>query len=374
MVAVRLLRLFPLSVWLGLGRLLRLRFFRLFRRLLLLCATVVAAVSIVRAERFGAELGIQRFCGGRTLPGDLRQRLAYGCQMRVRILPNVDGAVLHREAHLGLFRDGVVLKDRTRSVHGHDLFADLRHLFLHIFIGMLFVLQTAHQPAAKARNLGRAERKILLLCHLDGNGAEIVQKRLTADGTTARTEAAQHLCLVTHTDLAKLDACFQRVCKVLDQLAEVHPLVCGEVEHDLAAIERVLHVHELHVQLVILDLLQANGERFALFGGILGTKPLVLVGGKADDRLERRDQLAFLHLFYGAGNLTEFQPTCRFHDDAVAILQQKLQRIEIIDSSARFKFYSYYFNHVCPFLSKPPASRSIPVRAKPCTTICVSLP
>ena len=83
----------------------------------------------------------------------------------------------------------------------------------------------------------------LLLGHLDGNGLEVLQKAGAAEGLAADAEAADHLALVAHADLAQLDAGVEDAGQILDQFAEVHPAVGGEVEHDLGAVQRVLGFH-----------------------------------------------------------------------------------------------------------------------------------
>ena len=47
-------------------------------------------------------------------------------------------------------------------------------------------------------------------------------------------QAAQHLAFIAHTDLAQLNAGVELPGQVLDQLAEVHTVVGGKIEHQLA--------------------------------------------------------------------------------------------------------------------------------------------
>ena len=75
-----------------------------------------------------------------------------------------------------------------------------------IFIGILLVFKTAHKSAAASRNIGRIDRKPLLLCHFNGNRLEIIKKTLTAEGLTAKTKSAEHSCLIANAYLTKLDA------------------------------------------------------------------------------------------------------------------------------------------------------------------------
>ena len=81
-------------------------------------------------------------------------------------------------------------------------------------------------------------------------GWKSFKKRLQQKGLAADAKAADHLALVAHADLAQLDAGVEDAGQILDQLAEVHAAVGGEVEHDLGAVEGILGLHQLHFQAV----------------------------------------------------------------------------------------------------------------------------
>ncbi|MBO5485652.1 MAG: hypothetical protein J5988_01800, partial [Eubacterium sp.] len=92
------------------------------------------------------------------------------------------------------------------AVGGVDKGVVLGHALDGVLIGVLFILETAHQSAAGAGDFGGVEAQVLGLCHFNGHGDELVQKLATAERTAANTDTAQHFCLVPDAHLAKLNA------------------------------------------------------------------------------------------------------------------------------------------------------------------------
>ena len=244
----------------------------------------------------------------------------------------IERAVRQRQLDAGLLGDGVVLHGDTVAVRRLDLLARLGHELLHLLISGLLILQAAHEAAAQPRNLRRAERKVLLLGHLDGDRVEIVEERFAAHGAAARAEPAEHPRLVAHADLAQLDARVEMPGQILDQLAEVHALVRREVKDHLAAVERVLHVHELHVQPVLGDLPLADVECFALPRGVFIAHGAILRRSHAQHGLERLHDLLVRHLGHGIRHVAEFGAARGLHNHAVAGLDVELAGVKIIDT------------------------------------------
>ena len=71
--------------------------------------------------------------------------------------------------------------------------------------------------------------------------------------------------------------------QILHQLPEVHPLVGGEVEENLAAVEGALGGHQLHIQAVVLNLLHTHLKGPALLGPVVGVDLLILGRGLAQN-------------------------------------------------------------------------------------------
>ena len=126
------------------------------------------------------------------------------------------------KAHANRACQGGGVDDDTLSVgreYGGVLFG--RELgFGHV--GFVLVAQAAHQSATAARDLRGVDRKALLLGHLDGNLAKVLQVGRTAEGSAAHAKATDETRFVANTDLAKLDAGVEVTCKIVNELAEVH--------------------------------------------------------------------------------------------------------------------------------------------------------
>jgi hypothetical protein len=113
---------------------------------------------------------------------------------------------------------------------------------------------------------------------------------------------------------------FEDAGQVLDQLAEIHAAVRGEVEGDLAAVEGVLHADQLHVELVLCDLLLCDLRRFLLLFAVLDQALSVVLRGDADDRAQRGNDGGFLHVRRLHGDLPVLDALSGFDDDAVSFL------------------------------------------------------
>ena len=149
---------------------------------------------------------------------------------------------------------------RPHAVGGLHKGFVLGHALDGVLIGVLLVLQTAHETPAGARDLGGVEGEALGLGHLDGDGLKVVQEAAAAEGPPADPQSAQHLGLVPHTDLAQLDAGVEHAGQILHQGPEIHPALAGKEKEDLIAVKVVLHIHQLHVKPVVGDLLLADAE------------------------------------------------------------------------------------------------------------------
>ncbi len=124
---------------------------------------------------------------------------------------------------------------------------------------------------------------------LDGDRLEGPHEAGAAEGPSADAQAAEQLGLVTHADLAHLDAHAQLLGQVLYQLAEIDPAVGGVEKDAFFFAEEVTDGGQLHGQLEGADPLQAEVEGAAL----LVLQPVHLVGivlgGLAQDGRGRVD-------------------------------------------------------------------------------------
>ena len=90
---------------------------------------------------------------------------------------------------------------------------------------------------------------------------EIIEIRAAAQLAAAAAQTADHLRLIAHADLAQLNAGTEHARKVLNQLAEVHTTVCGEVKQQLVHIKGAFRGDKVHFQTAVLDLLLADNKR-----------------------------------------------------------------------------------------------------------------
>ena len=125
----------------------------------------------------------------------------------------------------------------------------------------------------------------MLLGHLDRDRLELAQKAVAAERPPADSQTPKHLGLIPHADLPQLDPGAEDRGQVLDQLPEVDPPVGGEIEKDFVVVEGVLHVHQLHVELVLLDFLQRDLGRLLFVLAVLLNPLEILLVGRADQRL-----------------------------------------------------------------------------------------
>ena len=130
--------------------------------------------------------------------------------------------------HLDRLAQEIDLHGGAVPVLGFYECALLGHVLYKILIRFLLVSQAAHQPPAAAGNLRGVEGEGLHLCHLRGDGLKIVKKLVAAVRPPAYADAAYHLRLIAHADLAQLYAVAEDACKILYQLAKVHSAVGSE--------------------------------------------------------------------------------------------------------------------------------------------------
>ena len=147
---------------------------------------------------------------------------------------------------------------------------------------------------------------------------EIAQKAIAAVGSSADAQTAQHLGLVPDADLAQLDAGVENAGQIPHQRPEIDPTFGGEEEQDLAAVEVVLHLDQLHVQPMLLDFLLADlvGSGLLLLvllhGGEIG------VGGHAQHRAQGGHQLHLVNEPVALDALAELHAPARLDNDPVA--------------------------------------------------------
>ena len=233
-----------------------------------------------------------------------------------------------------------------KAVRGLYGVADAGKLPVQVLIRVGFVFQTAHQPSAGAGNLRRVQGQILLLRHLDGDGDEIRHIRAAAERPSADADAAEHLCLIAHADLAQLDPGFEDGCEILDQTPEIDAAVGREIKQDLFAVKRVLRADQLHVEAVFTDLFLADGECGARFFLIFPHTLQILPGRGADHFLQRLDDLFVVQRGRTHHNAAALDSPRRLDDDVRADVDIRRFRLKVVKLSGRPEPHSDNICHV----------------------------
>ena len=91
--------------------------------------------------------------------------------------------------------------------------------------------------------------------------------------------------------MPQLNAGMEAAGQILHKLPEIHPLVGGEVEQNLAAVKGALRPDKLHIQPVGGNLLSAHITGPLLPSLIFRRHPFILGGGPADDLPQRSHNL-----------------------------------------------------------------------------------
>src|SRR5579883_468658 len=199
----------------------------------------------------------------------------------------------------------------------------LREALPTLHIELVLVAETAHESPARAGDLGRVEREMLVLGYPEVDRAELGQPGGRAVLSTAAAHTVQSLRLIAGADLLELDASAEERREVADEVPEVDPLVGGEIERELLSVPLPLGVGQLHHEPVGLDPL----DRLASRGLVLRTELAGLAhltGRREPERLARRRLRAAavgapggsaLRDFAGREHDPEVLPTVRLHHD-----------------------------------------------------------
>ena len=160
------------------------------------------------------------------------------------------------------------------------------HLSACLYIVIYLVVETALQFGAHTSQLLRVERDILVACGIGAYTYEVLHPGSAAELSAARTGTADTASLLTCTNLLHLDTYMEGICKHLDELAEIHTLICDIVEDSLVAIALILHVTDFHLQTQVFGYLTAldHGVVFAALGFLCLVEVHLL--GKSVDALD----------------------------------------------------------------------------------------
>ena len=118
--------------------------------------------------------------------------------------------------------------------------------------------------------------------------------------------------------------------QILDQLPEVHPPVGGEVEHDLGAVQRVLGLHQLHLQPVAGDALLTGvvGALFVL--AVLAHPADIHAVGHTGDGLEGLGDSGVGDLLHALHHLAALHAAGSLHNNVFPGVDDSITGIKII--------------------------------------------
>ena len=134
--------------------------------------------------------------------------------------------------------------------------------------------------------------------------------------------------------------------QVLDQLAEVHTVVGGKIEHQLTAVQRVLGIHQLHLQLMGGNALFAQFKGGFLVRTVLAHAAHIHAVRQPDDRLDLPREAAGGNFMCAAHDLAAFHAAGRLHNHKFPFLDFQLLGVKVIGAAAFLKFNrdNFHFN------------------------------
>src|SRR5690606_27531983 len=148
-----------------------------------------------------------------------------------------------------------------------DTLVPLGKLLARRHILLIFVDQTAAQPAAHAGNLRRIKRDTLCLRHLDRNRAEIGEEGAATAAFATRASPAQQLGNITRANLPHFDFGLKNLAQFTPQFTGVHPIFSSEHECQHTAVIVILRGYKLHLLITanFFGLLLAYEQGFVRF-------------------------------------------------------------------------------------------------------------
>ena len=105
---------------------------------------------------------------------------------------------------------------------------------------------------------------------------------MTAQRPAAYSHASHDLCLIPDSYLTQLDSGLEDCRKIFHQISEVDPSVGCEIEQNLVVVKGILHIDELHLQIMFFNLFQTDLKGLFFFFLVGGFHCLVFFCRHAD--------------------------------------------------------------------------------------------
>ena len=114
--------------------------------------------------------------------------------------------------------------------------------------------------------------------------------------------------------------------QILDQVTEIDTAVRSEIEQDLGVVEGIFAVDQLHIELMLMDLLQADIQCLDLFFLVLRFVCDILFRSHPDHFLQRLDDLIIRFVVRRDDDLSELHAAGRLHDHFISLFHLQVSR------------------------------------------------
>ena len=169
---------------------------------------------------------------------------------------------------------------------------------------------------------------------------------MTAKRTAADAIASQHLRLITYAHLSKLDPRTEDRREILHERAEIYTPIRRKVKQYLTAVEGILYIDQLHLEIMLANLLLTDLICLLLLRFVLEVA-LVILGIRLPDHfLQRLYDFRILRLTVSHHDETILDTTRRFHDRVLSAGEVDILRIEVVYLPGGSESNSNYFCHI----------------------------
>ena len=169
---------------------------------------------------------------------------------------------------------------------------------------------------------------------------------MAAEGSSAGTDASQHLGFVSHSDLSELYSHSENCGQILYKFSEVNSSVRCEIEYYLGVIEGIFHVYEFHLKTAAVDFFLAEFHGAGFFLLVFLMLDHVLVGCDPDDGLERSHDLAVINFGVCHGHFAELRAPCGLYYYVISCFKVVSAGIKVVYLACGLESYSYYCYHI----------------------------
>ena len=169
---------------------------------------------------------------------------------------------------------------------------------------------------------------------------------MTAERPSADTDSADDFCFIPDTDLPQLDSCLENTRQILYQLSEIDTPVRCKIKENLVIVKGIFRVDELHLQLMLADLLETDPEGILLLELVICLLLYIPLVCNPYHGFKRLDHLLVLNLRNPGHNCSKFDSSRGLDNDMISPLYFKIQRVKEINLARSPKSYTNYFCHL----------------------------